>query len=130
MPTASAVVADLIDLAAGRAQRTFEALRLWSEHDRGPTLRPSSTVPTRFYLRMLVKDRPGVLAEITRILADHHISISSVIQHEAIDDSDGDIVPLIIMTHVAPTGQFTATIAEINRLDSVSRPSVYYPVGD
>src|SRR5207302_9789513 len=81
MPTASAVVADLIDMAVGRAQRTFQTLRLWSGDGGGITLRPSTTVRSRFYLRLLVADRPGVLADIARVLAEHHISISSVIQH-------------------------------------------------
>ena len=130
MPTASAVVADLIDLAVGRAQLTFRSLRLWSEHAQATTLRPQSSVPSRFYLRLMVLDRPGVLADVTRILANHHISISSVIQHEAMDGPDGDIVPLIIMTHSAPTGNFLATLSEFERLDSVTAPSVYYPVGD
>jgi homoserine dehydrogenase len=130
MPTASAVVADLIDLAAGRAQRTFEALRLWSGNSQGIALKPASAVTSRFYLRLMVQDRPGVLAEVTRILADHHISISSVIQHEAVEGSDGAVVPLIIMTHTALTGNFTSTIAEFNRLSCVVAPSVYYPVGD
>lgn len=130
MPTASAVVADLIDLATGRAQRTFEALRLWSGSTQGITLKPASAVASRFYLRLMVQDRPGVLAEVTRILADHHISISSVIQHEAVDGPEGAVVPLIIMTHTALTGNFTSTIAEFNRLSCVTAPSVYYPVGD
>src|SRR5207302_7574909 len=59
MPTASAVVADLIDLAAGRAQRTFEALQLWSGASQNSTLKPASAVPSRFYLRLTVQDRPG-----------------------------------------------------------------------
>src|SRR4029078_4403224 len=50
MATASAVGADLIDLAARRAQRTFEALRLWSGQDRGLKHRATSSVPSRFYL--------------------------------------------------------------------------------
>jgi homoserine dehydrogenase len=130
MPTASAVVADLIDLATGRAQRTFEALRLWSGNPQGIALKPASAVASRFYLRLTVQDRPGVLAEVTRILADHHISISSVIQHEAVEGSDGAVVPLIIMTHTALTGNFASTITEFNRLSCVTAPSVYYPVGD
>src|SRR5262249_56606003 len=105
--------ADIIDLAVGRAQRTFQTLRLWS----GPsgakteeiTLRNPNTIPTRFYLRLMVQDRPGVLADVARILANHHISISSVIQHEAIEGDEGVTVPLIIMTHEAPTGNFAAT---------------------
>jgi homoserine dehydrogenase len=130
MPTASAVVADLIDLAAGRAQRTFEALRLWSGNTQGITLKPLGAVPSRFYLRLMVQDRPGVLAEVTRILANHHISISSVIQHEAVNGPEGAVVPLIIMTHTALTGNFTSTIAEFDRLECVTAPSIYYPVGD
>jgi homoserine dehydrogenase len=130
MPTASAVVADLIDLAVGRGQLTFRSLGLWSAQGRKVSLRPPGTVPSRYYLRLMVQDRPGVLAEVTRILANHHISISSVIQHEAVDGPDGDIVPLIIMTHSAPTGNFLATIGEFDRLDCVTAPSVYYPVGD
>jgi homoserine dehydrogenase len=130
MPTASAVVADLIDLAVGRAQRTFQTLRLWSGNGGATTLRPSGEVRSRFYLRLLVADRPGVLADVTRILARHHISISSVIQHEAEDEHEGDTVPLVIMTHTAGTGAFRAAVGDIDRLDSAAAPGVHFPVGD
>lgn len=132
MPTASSVVADLIDLAVGRAQETFRSLRLWSGNSSNVILRDRSTVRSRFYLRMMVEDRPGVMADITRILANHHISISSVIQHEALErgDEETGIVPLIIMTHTVTTGHFDAALKEIDQLDSVRSPSVYYPVGD
>ena len=130
MPTASAVVADIIDMAVGRAQRTFQTLRLWSGQTDAVTLRPASSVRSRFYLRLLVQDRPGVLAEVAHILAKHQISISSVIQHEALEDHEGDIVALVIMTHTASTGDFVATLAELNKLECVTAPSVYYPVAD
>ena len=130
MPTASAVVADLIDLAVGRAQRTFQTLRLWSGNGGGIALRPSTTVRSRFYLRVLVADQPGVLADIARVLAQQQISISSVIQHEAQDEHEGDTVPLVIMTHTAQTGSFRAAAAGIDRLGCVTAPSVYYPVAD
>jgi homoserine dehydrogenase len=130
MPTASAVVADLIDLAVGRAQQTFRTLRLWSGHNRDITQRSATAVASRYYLRLTVQDRPGVLADVARALANHRISISSVIQHEALDDSEGGVVPLVIMTHTAPTGAFLATVAELDRLSGVVAPSVYYPVGD
>jgi homoserine dehydrogenase len=130
MPTASAVVADIIDLAVGRAQRTFATLKLWSGKGNGTQLQPSSTVRSRFYLRMLVEDRPGVLADVTRVLAQHHISIASVIQHEAPEDDEGGRVHLVIMTHTVQTGDFRAAVAEMDRLDCVAPPSVYYPVGD
>jgi homoserine dehydrogenase len=132
MPTASAVVADIIDMAVGRAQHTFRSLRLWSGNHRDVSLREPSTMRSRFYLRMMVEDRPGVMADITRILADHQISISSVIQHEALDhaEEETEIVPLIIMTHTVTTGSFQNALDEIDRLPSVRPPSVYFPVGD
>jgi homoserine dehydrogenase len=77
-----------------------------------------------------VKDRPGVLADIAHELAQHQISISSVIQHEAFDGHEGEAVPLVIMTHTARTGSFGAALAEINQLECVAAPSVYYPVAD
>ncbi|HEY7308494.1 MAG TPA: homoserine dehydrogenase [Gemmataceae bacterium] len=130
MPTASAVVADIIDLAVGRAQRTFATLKLWSGQRNSVQLRPSATVRSRFYLRLLVEDRPGVLADVTRVLAQHQISIASVIQHEAPEDHEGGRVHLVIMTHTAVTGDFRAAVSDLDRLDRVAPPSVYYPVGD
>lgn len=130
MPTASSVVADLIDLAVGRAQQTFQTLRLWTGNSNAITLRSSATVPSRFYLRLLVQDRPGVLADVARILAEHKISIASVIQHEAPQEQEGEGVALVIMTHQASTGSFLDSLKQLDRLDCVTPPSVYYHVGD
>jgi homoserine dehydrogenase len=130
MPTASAVAADLIDLAVGRARRTFQTLRLWTgDAARVPLMSPEA-VRTRYYLRLLVEDRPGVLAEVARVLAEHGISIASVIQHEAPDEAEGTRVQLVIMTHTAPTGAFRAAAAELDRLPCLAAPGAYYPVGD
>ena len=130
MPTASAVVADLIDMAVGRAQRTFHTLRLWSDNGSPLRLRPPGTVRSRFYLRTFVEDRPGVLAEVARILAEHQISIASVIQHEVPDEAEGQRVQLVVMTHTAATGAFRDAVARIDQLRFLSGPSVYYPVAD
>jgi homoserine dehydrogenase len=130
MPTASAVVADLIDLAVGRAQRTFQTMNLWSGQNGAVGLRPAASVRTRFYLRLMILDQPGVLAEIARILAQHHVSISSVIQHEAPDDHEGDTVPLVIMTHTVATGNFRAAIADIDHLGPIAAMGAYFPVAD
>jgi homoserine dehydrogenase len=130
MPTASAVVADVIDLAVGRAQKTFQTLRLWSGEGSAITLQPSAAVRSRYYLRLQVEDHPGVLAEIASVLARHQISISSVIQPEVPEDHEGETVMLVIMTHTVVTGNFRAAVAEINRLACVSPPSVFYPVAD
>jgi homoserine dehydrogenase len=130
MPTASAVVADLIDMAVGRAQRTFHTLRLWSGNGSPLRVRPPGTVRSRFYLRTFVEDRPGVLAEVARVLAEHQISIASVIQHEVPDEAEGQRVQLVVMTHTAPTGAFRDAVARIDQLRFLSGPSVYYPVAD
>jgi homoserine dehydrogenase len=128
-PTASSVVADLIDLAVGRAQRTFAAAQLWSKASKGFTVEPTERVRSRFYLRLLVADKPGVLADVTRILADEEISISSVVQHEAAEDGGGP-VPLVIVTHYAETGRFKTAIAKINALGAVAAPAVFFSMGD
>ena len=135
MPTASSVVADLIDLAVGRAQRTFAAAQLWSQASKGFTIEPAERVRSRFYLRLLVADRPGVLADVTRILADEEISISSVVQHETEEgeprvSAPGLAVPLVIVTHYAATGRFKAALAKINRLPTVAAPAVFFSMGD
>ena len=129
MPTASSVVADLIDLAVGRAQRTFAAAQLWSAASKGFTVEPTERVRSRFYLRLLVADKPGVLADVTRILADESISISSVVQHEA-PEGNGGPVPLVIVTHYAVTGRFKAALAKIKRLPTIAAPAVYFSMGD
>ncbi len=130
LPTASAVVADLIDIAVGRAQRTFQAAKLWSPNGRGFKLRPSEGVRSRFYLRVLVRDQSGMLADVARVLADHQISIASCIQHEALEEHVGEIVPLVIMTHYAPTGPFRDAVRKLNLLKGVVPPGVYYSVDD
>jgi homoserine dehydrogenase len=130
MPTASAVTADIIDLAIGRSQRTFQTLRLWSENGPRLKLRPPATMKSRFYLRALVDDRPGVLAAVCGVLAAQDVSIASVIQHEAPDEAEGQKVQLVIMTHTSPTGKFRAACEQIGQLKSVGGPCVYYPVED
>ncbi|QDU21500.1 homoserine dehydrogenase [Urbifossiella limnaea] len=129
MPTASSVVADLIDLAVGRAQATFAAARLWSREGKGFVVEPVERVRSRFYLRLTVADRPGVLADITRILADEGISISSVVQHEA-GEGATEPVPLVILTHTAETGRFRAALRKMATLSAVSAPPVSYAMGD
>jgi homoserine dehydrogenase len=130
LPTASAVIADLIDLAVGRAQQTCNNLRLWALREAGSVLRHADTVRSRFYLRLLVEDKPGVMADVCRCLADEQVSISSVIQHEALDEQEGDVVPLVILTHTSPSGRFRAAAKRMNQIKSVVAPSVYYTVGD
>jgi len=132
MATASAVVANLIDVAVGRAAITFPRLNLW---DAQPdiTIMPREAISRRYFLRLNVEDRPHVLADITNVLGDHLISIASLVQHEApeVDQSeDYSIVPLVIMTHRTTEGRFQAASRELDELDCIRAPFVRMPVND
>lgn len=124
MPTASAVVADMIDTAVGRTRITFQTLELWSQREATVSLRDYAKLPARYYVRVSVEDHPGVLAQIAGVLGRHAISIASVIQHEPQHDDDGDTVPLVIMTHTATEGRAQAALQEIDRLACVRSDSV------
>jgi homoserine dehydrogenase len=132
MPTASAVVADMVDTCAGRSQITFRNMELWSTRTMNVHLCDFSQLPGRYYLRFLVEDHPGVLAEITGVLGRHSISIASIIQHEPNGESAGDIklVPLVIMTHQAPEGAAQKAVQEIGKLSAVRGVAVKMRVLD
>ncbi|MGE0756243.1 MAG: homoserine dehydrogenase [Pirellulaceae bacterium] len=130
MPTASAVMADMIDTAVGRTQITFRTLDLWSRRESPVRLANPEKVLGRYYLRFTVHDHPGVLAEITGILGRQRISIASVIQHEPETETDGQFVPLVIMTHRATEGAARQAANEIDELASVRAPSVRMRVLD
>ncbi len=125
MPTASAVVGDLIDVLVGRAALTARALDLWSESRVGPRLAPTDQIRSRYYLRFSIADRPGVIAAIARVLGDHGISIASLIQHDPGDDATPSTpVPLVMMTHLAVEAHLRSAIREVDRLDVVRLPTV------
>jgi homoserine dehydrogenase len=124
MPTASAVVADMIDTAVGRAPITFRTLELWSNRESPVSIRPDDDQPSRYYLRLSVTDEPGSLASIASALGDHLISISSVIQHEPDSLSQSAAVQLVIMTHQAPEGAARRAVEAISKLPAVSGPIV------
>ncbi len=118
MPTASAVVADLIDTSVGRTQITFANLELWSDRTPSTDVRAQRDLPGRYYLRWQVEDRPGVMASITGLLGEHQISIASVIQHEG-ETEASSVVPLVIMTHQSTEGAIEDSLAAIHRLPAV-----------
>ncbi len=130
MPTASAVVADMIDTAVGRTKITFRTLRYFS-NDQPPRvlLRDAETLIGRYYLRLPAANHPGTLAAIGNVLSECGISIASVIQHESSDgDRQLDPVPLVIMTHEATEGAARKATAQIQSLPCVSGPVVRFRV--
>ena len=129
LPTASAVVADLIDLAVGRAQKTFLAANGWSA-DGKEVVKPGASVRSRFYLRAMVEDRPGMLASVAGVLAGRKIGVASIVQHEVPEGREGEVVPMVIMTHYAEAGAFRRAVAEIASLPGVASAGASYPVDD
>ena len=117
MPTASAVVADLIDTAVGRTAITFQTLELWSDEANRIEMAAPGNLTGRFYLRFNVEDIPNVLAQIAGVLGKHDISIASVIQHDN-DLADG-VVPLVIITKETRESDAESAIAEIEKLSCV-----------
>jgi homoserine dehydrogenase len=128
MPTASAVVADIIDTAVGRSKITFRTLELWSKRTARVAGADDALAEGRFYIRVNVEDHPGVLSQITAALGSQKISIASVLQREAQEGTD--IVPLVIMTHETTEGAAAKACKKINDLECVRGTAVRMWVRD
>jgi homoserine dehydrogenase len=115
-PTASAVVADLIDIARGRATPVWGAASAALAHT--PAV-PMERHHGPYYLRLMVLDRPGVLADVTGVLRDHGISLESMIQRGR---APGEAVPIVLTTHVCQEAAMRGALARIAALDSVLEP--------
>jgi len=126
LPTSSAVVADVINLA----QRINLGVSITPRLRLDPTKRtkPMSEIETRYYLRMSTVDRPGVLAQISKILGDNLISISSVIQKES--DVSADVAEIVLMTYPAKESAMQKAMGEIEGLDVVREISNFVRVED
>lgn len=120
-PTASSVIADLVDVARMQTadpMHRVPTLSFQPDLLSDTPMLSMDDVETSYYLRMQVVDKPGVMAEITRILADNHISISAMIQKEASDDSDK--VSIIMLTHTTLERSINAAIKGIESLPVVT----------
>jgi homoserine dehydrogenase len=120
-PTGSAVVADLVDITRlHTADPEHRVPHLAFQPDRMSSLKvlPMDEVVTSYYLRMQVADKPGVLADITRILADASISIDAMVQREPQEGEEQ--VDIIMLTHQTKEKQVNAAIAKIEKLPVVT----------
>jgi homoserine dehydrogenase len=112
-PTASAVVADLIDIARGSNIPVWGAV--------SDALSASASVPISghagaYFLRLMVVDQPGVLADVTAILRDHGVSLESMLQHGRKPD---EAVPIVLVTHETTEAAIAGAIARIAELTAV-----------
>jgi homoserine dehydrogenase len=119
-PTASAVIADLVDvtrLHTSDPEHRVPHLAFQADQVRDVPVLPIEEVITSYYLRMRVEDKPGVLADITRILADSDISIDAMIQKEP---GEGEAqTDIIMLTHQTVEKNANAAIARIEALPVV-----------
>jgi len=120
-PTASAVVADLVDvtrLHTADPHHRVPHLAFQPDQLADTPILPMEEVRTAYYLRLRAFDRPGVLADITRILADSNISIDAMVQKEPAEGEEQ--VNIILLTHVTVEKNVNAAIAKIEALDTVA----------
>jgi homoserine dehydrogenase len=132
MPTASAVVSDILDLARnlirgvpGRVpplgcRQALESTRL---------IKPLNDLVTNYYFRFAALDRPGVLSQVSGILGKYGISIAAVIQKGRVQGEAGT-VPIVMITHEAREADARQALKEIDQLPVVSPPAIFYRIED
>jgi Homoserine dehydrogenase len=123
--TASAVISDIVDAAAHLAAAKVAIIP--GESVNTPRLAPLEKITGRYYVRTLVKDEPGVLAQIATVMANHRVSIASVTQPEVAEE--GTAV-LILTTHESNEKAIRATLAELALLPSVVEAPLLLRIGD
>ncbi len=119
--TASAVVADLVDVTrmlTADPEHRVPHLAFQPDQLHDTPVLPMGKIESAYYLRLSAYDRPGVMADVTRILADGEISIDAILQKEA--EEGEDVVDVIILTHRAREARVDAAIAKIEKLATIA----------
>ena len=116
LPTASAVVSDVLNVASGWYPQAFSSLNLWSDRQPPVKLINPDELMSRFYLRINAMDTPGVMAKLTTVLGEAGISLSAILQHEA---EPGQFVSVVITTHEARQGSVMAALRDLESLDVI-----------
>lgn len=127
LPTASAVVSDLLNVASGWYPTAFANLHLTADRNGPARIVPSADRVSRFYLRVNGLDRPGTMAKVTAILGEAGISLSAVLQHET---NVGQFVPVVITTHDARQGDVDRAVQSIRELDVIAGEPVVIRIVD
>jgi len=120
-PTASAVVADIVDVVrvlTSDPEHRVPHLAFQANAISDIPILSSAQIKTAYYLRLNAEDKPGVLAEVTQILANHQISIEALIQKEPLEGET--TVPVIMLTHTTLEKEMNAAIKEIEALATIT----------
>ncbi|MBR4219807.1 MAG: homoserine dehydrogenase, partial [Victivallales bacterium] len=124
--TSSAVVADIVDLSLNLVSNSKRRIPPFPQFDEYKGLVDDSDVMSRFYIRLQVQDKPGVLSKISGILGKHGVSLSSVTQKESASDS----IPMIMLTHVSKGMEMLKAADEIAALEEVLEKPVLFRIED
>lgn len=128
MPTASAVVADILQIALGSTALTFKQLQIYPDTTSPAHILPIEDIHSRYYLRVTAKDYPGVMARVSTILSQQEISLSAILQKEV---DPQQTVPVVITTHRAREGAMRSAIARIDAMsDIIVAPTVCLRIAD
>ena len=130
MPTASAVISDVVDIARNlmaETTRRVPALSFQKNHIQNIKIMSMDEIVTHYYFRFAALDRPGVLSKISGVLGNHDISIQSVQQKGR--KTDGS-VPVVMVSHLAKEVDVQKALTEINNLDVVSDRPVLIRIED
>lgn len=125
MPTGSAVVSDIVDIARNIKKNATGRLPIITEVSRDIRIRKMDDVTSMYYFRFSALDRPGVLSKISGILGNYNISIASVIQKGR---RIGEAVPVVVLTHEAKEKDVRQAINEIDQLPVVMDKTVFIRV--
>jgi len=118
-PTASAVVADIMDITRvfpDGVEYLAPAMGYMADERKALATLPMADVQSEYYLRIMAQDKPGVIASVTSILADHQISLEAMQQKE---HDTGEVVPVIMLTHETTEGNLQAAMSRITALKAV-----------
>ncbi len=127
MPTASAVVGDICNLACGAYPALFGAMQTWSDQQPPAKLSDPDASRRRYYLRINALDVPGVVAKYSAVLGELEIGIAAVSQHEV---QHGQFVPVVVITHNTAAGAMRQAIQRIGKLDVVQGDPVCLRIVD
>lgn len=118
-PTASSVIADLVDVARamGASQESRVPYLAFADQAYDLPVLPMEEIETAYYLRLLAVDRPGVLARVATILSEQGISIEAIVQK---DSTEGELVPIILLTHVTKEANMNEAIRQLESLADIA----------
>ncbi|MFA7368435.1 MAG: homoserine dehydrogenase, partial [Kiritimatiellales bacterium] len=122
LPTASAVIGDIMEAAAGKG-----GCSEWLLKHKALPVRDAANISIRCYLRLSLKDQPDVIAQVAHVLGKNKISIASIMQKE---QNAGEQVPVVFLTHKALEKNYAAAMEEIERLDVVDGKPVRMAIED